>query len=282
MTHESLEMRILFHEAFISNGVLVLQGLDAHDDVLQVSRVGNIYRAEAVNDGFVEDFAVNEVTAGISVTGGSGDDQIAIVGDITLPTTLQGGSDDDTINGSTGRDFIEGGSGNDELLGNGNRDNIFGNAGNDVLAGGSKNDTLDGGTGGDVLVGGAGTFDRVNYNGRTAGVSVSIDDLANDGESGEADNISPTCEVFEGGNGNDFIRGSGKPNAIFGGPGGDTLIGGGGNDTLTGDAGRDSLEGQSGNDVLSALDGENDTLSGGSGSGDSAEADENDALDSVP
>jgi Tol biopolymer transport system component len=62
------------------------------------------------------------------------------------------------------------------------------------------------------------------------------------------------CRV--GGNGNDRMRGTSRPDCIHGGPGNDLISGGGGRDLLFGD---------SGNDLLFATDNEHDLVDGGPG-----------------
>jgi Ca2+-binding RTX toxin-like protein len=284
---EALETRRLFHFVFVQNGVLNFPGANELNDTLTITIVGSNYRATA-NDGFSKDTPISEVTAGININGGSGNDHIIIGAGITIPTTLIGGDGNDTIEGGAGKDNIFGDlgipnqSGNDVLLGNGGRDILFGGAGDDTLSGGTKNDTLIGEGGADSLVGSAGTLDTVSYVSSTAAVNVSLDGIANDGAAGEKDNITETCEVFIGGSGDDFIRGSGKPNILSGSKGNDTLIGGSGNDTLFGGDGRDSLEGQAGNDSLvSSGDDAIDTLVGGSGT-DKADKDKIDLASSIP
>jgi Ca2+-binding RTX toxin-like protein len=263
MPIESLESRRLLHGASVNAGVLSFLG-EPGNDVMVVDLFNGEIRVRATNDGFVRSFSPSIVQS-ISVTGGAGNDLITIDPAITLPSVIQGGEGDDTLNGGSGKDRIEGGPGADEILGNGGRDALFGNDGNDTLSGGSRNDTLDGGTGADSLVGSAGLGDWVTYESRTAGISITLDGIANDGQSGEADNIAGTIEHFIGGSGNDSITGNAKSNIIEGGPGDDTLIGGSGDDQITGGAGRDQLFGQAGTDFLDALDGEIDTLTGGGG-----------------
>jgi Ca2+-binding RTX toxin-like protein len=70
-----------------------------------------------------------------------------------------------------------GGSGNDTVLGS--------SAAN-VLRGGDGNDSIDGAFGADVLDGGAG-IDNATYQARTGDLAVRLDNLANDGQNGEAD-----------------------------------------------------------------------------------------------
>src|SRR4051794_20170685 len=76
---EAIERRLMLHSAFISGGVLFLQGVAADDDQLVVSLVnsGTTYRAQAINDGFSQDFAATAVTKGINIDGSGGNDDIS-------------------------------------------------------------------------------------------------------------------------------------------------------------------------------------------------------------
>lgn len=190
-------------------------------------------------------------------------------------------ADIENVAGGSGNDLISGTDGNNVLQGNGGKDTLLGNDGDDTLSGGNKNDSIVGGTGADFIVGGAGTMDIVSYVFSTRPVSISIDDIANDGPDRENDNIAATCEGFFGGSGDDLIIGSGKPNQIRGNGGNDTLRGGSGNDTIAGGPGLDSILGEAGNDVLDSADQQIDTVSGGSGI-DTSNADVIDIVSTVP
>jgi Ca2+-binding RTX toxin-like protein len=164
------------------------------------------------------------------------------------------------------------GSGNDTLTGNVSSNHIQGGAGDDVISGGANagacttdNDTLDGEAGndtfdegsaadcGDVLNGGAGT-DIVDYQLRSNDLAITLDTSANDGESGEKDNVKSDVEVIVAGSGNDTITGSTNADNLHGGPGDDTINAGGGNDTIYGDSGDDILNGEAGDDTFVAGD----------------------------
>jgi Ca2+-binding RTX toxin-like protein len=172
---------------------------------------------------------------------------------------------------------------------------ILGGTGNDNITGGGGADKVDGGTGADRIAGGGGT-DTVNYSTRTASVFVFLDGLANDGASGEKDNVLTDVEnilggsagdvlygnsainKILGGNGNDYIFGGGNNDILEGGANDDQIMGGDGNDTLTGGSGADQLFGEAGNDTLFGRDSIADLLDGGSGT-DKAQRDS--TLDSV-
>jgi Ca2+-binding RTX toxin-like protein len=242
--------------------------------------------------------------------------------------SLQGGPEPETLNGGPGDDApfdngdglawvgIDGGGGNDELVGGRGDDSVRGGDGNDRLDYGDQaddtlgRDTLDGGPGDDQLNGGPAAdeqepddlkggdgVDTADYTDRTASLRVDLDGTADDGESGEHDNVEPDVEdviggsdddtligsgadnLLDGRNGDDRITGSGGNDVLDGGAnnaGSDTLNGGDGGDTLYGRAGDDSLSGDDGDDALwgaggtDKLDGDdgNDSLAGGAG-GDS-------------
>ncbi|MFE7440935.1 calcium-binding protein [Streptomyces chartreusis] len=117
---------------------------------------------------------------GSTVTGGMGDDVIAVGGygsssggdgTDTLSAggggeILQGGADNDVLRGGAGEqilkaddgdDTVYGGDGNDELFGGKGNDLLYGNAGDDTMWGNSGDDKLYGGAGVDTISGGTGT-----------------------------------------------------------------------------------------------------------------------------
>ncbi len=115
-------------------------------------------------------------------------------------------------------------------------DVLSGDANSNTLTGGPGADTLDGGTGADLLVGGGGT-ERATYVTRTTPVTVTLDNLANDGAVGEGDNVQ--TEDVDGGTAADVLSGDANSNTLTGGPGADALDGGTGADLLVGGAGTD-------------------------------------------
>jgi Ca2+-binding RTX toxin-like protein len=212
--------------------------------------------------------------------------------------TSTGGDGNDTLTGGPGSDALDGGPGNDTVSGGAGDDSLEGGSGDDVVSGGDGNDSLDvaslsdgcpnavgddllsGDAGDDTLCGGPGPgagldndainggdgVDRIFYP-RVHSVSVSLDGAANDGETGEADNVRADVEQVTGGAGNDTLTGNDGPNLLDGGPGADTLNGLGGDDTLMdsgGDAAADTLNGGEGDDTLSAGRGP-DVYNGGDG-----------------
>ena len=112
----------------------------------------------------------------------------------------------------------------------GRRRSLFGDEGDDLLIGGTGTDGFDGGAGTDI----------VSYEDRTAPVSVTLDNLSNDGAPGENEQVSDaTVEGVRGGAGNDTLIGSAVPDRLEGGGGHDRLNGRGGGDVLLGGTGED-------------------------------------------
>lgn len=88
-------------------------------------------------------------------------------------------------------------------------------------------------------------------------LSISLDDVADDGNSGSLDNVHSDVEdVTAVAKGGATLKGSAGPNVLTGSSADDTLDGGGG---------RDTLKGRGGNDTLTAADGGRDRVDGGRG-----------------
>ena len=158
---------------------------------------------------------------------------------------------------------IEGSDFADVLFGSDADNTIVGLNGDDEIGGGEGNDFIredQGPNGADSINGGSG-IDRVLYSGRPIGVNVSLDGIANDGQSGEGDDVRPNVENVTGSpNGGDVIVGNSLANDFHGFGGNDNLIGAGGNDTLSGGSGNNRLAGDAGNDVINARNGELDNI----------------------
>jgi len=183
----------------------------------------------------------------------------------TTPASVDGGAGDDTLTGGAQADVLRGGPGRDTVNGKGGADRLYGDDGDDDLKG-------DGGDApGADLVDGGGGIDTINgeWEG-SAPIDVSLDGLANDGRSGEGDNITNVEKIWttargkvagSAGNddiylfpaasgstilglgGDDVVKGGDGDETIDGGAGADSVIGGRGNDTLTGGAGPDRIFG---------------------------------------
>jgi Ca2+-binding RTX toxin-like protein len=225
------------------------------------------FREEAVNDG-------PDV-----MTGGAGIDLVAAQtqngatnGSITLDgvandgshcpgTECNGdsvGSDIENVNGSSSYETIVGNGASQELSGGGGVDVINGAGGADRVL--CQSGTAQGGRGNDtvqvfppcrVVQGGKGT-DVANFlsMGPTA-VSVSLDNVANDGGSGFVMNVRADVENIVGTHNSDLIIGSDLANVIDAYEGDDTVYGLGGNDTVTPGPGVDTISGGPDRDRLS-------------------------------
>lgn len=117
---------------------------------------------------------------------------------------------------------------------------------------------LSGGPGADLLDATGSKSAAVDYVDHTAGVTVRLNGLADDGADGEGDNVLGPVTLMTGGAGNDRLEA---------GPSGSILLGAGGNDMLVGSPERDSLDGEEGDDTLTGREG-NDYLAGGGGADD--------------
>jgi Ca2+-binding RTX toxin-like protein len=211
-----------------------------------------------------------EMTGG-SVSINSGDLDDAVTAPIALPVFASVGVGNDTVTTGAGDDTISGLFGADTIAAGGGQDKIFGHQDADTIDGGAGNDTINGGASADVMAGGAGT-DLVDYAGSTP-VTVTIDDVANDGPAGELDDVRTDVEQVRGSSGDDTITGSDLAtvaNKLIGSNGDDVLLGLAGHDELLGDKGSDTLQGGANDD---RLDGgaDADELSGGAGTGDEAD-----------
>ncbi|MFZ5441611.1 MAG: hypothetical protein ACOZQL_16510 [Myxococcota bacterium] len=176
---------------------------------------------------------------------------ISVTATAAMAVTFSLGGGNDVLNATsgaygtggaayTGDLTIYGGLGDDTLTGGAGNDTMYGDLGNDTLSGGTS------ATDADVYNGGGGT-DTVTYAARSATVTVTVGAGANDGESGETDDVKVDCEIVRGGSGNDTFTGYTGDQTFYGGAGNDTfLMGalattGAGNDTVYGEAGTDTV-----------------------------------------
>lgn len=178
--------------------------------------------------------------------GGDAPDQVyGDAGDDTI--SAQAG--DDRLDGGDGADTVTGGPGSEQLLGGPGADALDGGAGADAVQGGDGDDRLDGGDGADLLEGDGGR-DVAAYDGRIDSVRVTLDGIANDGASGEGDNVLGDNEEVDGGAGDDTLVAGTAGTALRGGDGNDALLGGPAADGLDGEAGDDVLDGAGGPDAM--------------------------------
>jgi Ca2+-binding RTX toxin-like protein len=170
-------------------------------------------------------------------------------------------NDDQTLNGTsegdnvTAAERVLGGSAGDRITGGPEGNVLEGRRGNDVLAGGLGDDTLAGGPGDDTA----------SYAERSARVTVTLDDLPNDGAQGEHDDVAASTENVVGGSAGDSLTGGSGANVLVGGGGPDAVSALGGDDWLMGGAAADALAAGSGDDLIDARDGGADILGCGTG-----------------
>jgi Putative metal-binding motif/RTX calcium-binding nonapeptide repeat (4 copies) len=216
------------------------------------------------------------------MTAGSGCNDVFADG-TRLACQITGGA---TINLNGGDDFVggggdghgltvSGGAGNDTIVPSGNAiHTLNGNAGNDtinlsvtpnqdIVDGGADDDLIRIPRGPDDIRGGSGV-DTVEFSVAGATVSVTLNDVQDDGASNDTDsNIRSDVENLLGGEEQDNFTGSAAANV---------LTGGGGNDNLDGAGGQDTIVAGDGDDTVEARDGAADSVNCGVGN-DSARVD---------
>lgn len=305
----------------------VIAQYDAGQDSLTLEGVCGLAVAANLGDGpgeFYSEYSGScaENPNPTYVVGGSAQD--TFVGGAG-PDEFLGGGGNDTLRTFGGEDILRGGADNDTLEAGDGNDQALGEDGNDAIAGGFGNDVQDGAAGDDTIgsndndqgtddVRGGPGVDTLDLSGHAGGMTITLDDAANDGAPGENDNLHADFErvfgtggadtytgtagadyfnagsgadIARGGAGNDEIEGNSDADQLFGDEGSDTLYGGAGDDRVEGGAGPDSLFGDgsqcsaygcsAGNDQMFARDGEADAVNCGSGA-DTAQVD---AVDTV-
>lgn len=194
------------------------------------------------------DIVFGTIPPNVGVLGRGGSDRLSAAGGLGTGTPFPSPI---VLNGQRGNDQLTGGLGNDFFAGGPDDDIVF------ALSGPDGTDAFYPHTGKDTF----------SYAARTEDVTVTLDGEANDGASGENDNVGPQVTVVVGGAGNDFLVGGylNRGNIFEGGDGNDLLMGLEGADKLFGGGGSDVLDGGNGDDVLRGEDGigGNDTLDGG-------------------
>src|SRR5262245_56861318 len=213
---------------------------------------------------------VNDPKVVVAASLGVGDDSYGTTTPAGAPAiTVNGEDGDDRLDGGDSAETLRGGLGVDEGRGGGGADQVFGDAGNDLLGGDLDTKSAD------VINGGSG-FDRIDPQDwgdidlfEVIKVTVTLDGLANDGRTGEGDNVLSVEKIhvsqsgtfvgsagaedifvtgaspssLKGLGGNDKLKGGDKKETIDGGAGSDTVIGGRADDVLIGGPGRDTIYG---------------------------------------
>ncbi|HEX8105688.1 MAG TPA: calcium-binding protein, partial [Solirubrobacteraceae bacterium] len=192
--------------------------------------------------------AVSYGTSQVNVTvkiDDAANDGPALEGDNVLTSVerVYGGQGNDWLEGGPAGNYLDGQAGNDHLDGQGGDDQLTGGAGADDIAGGSDRDI-------------------VFYVDHGTGVTVDLDDVADDGNAEDDDDTDQPTMRDNVGTDIESVVGSLLGDSLTAGPNGTQLNGFDGNDALTGGAGNDDLFGGPGSDALSGLGGE-DQLDGG-------------------
>jgi Ca2+-binding RTX toxin-like protein len=259
---------------------------DATADVITVGASGGLLTHNTLA-GFNSDVDFDSVaagdqtlpdTAGLTINGGDGDDQIT------------GGPGDDIINGGAGVDTINGGGGDDRITGGqggieGAPEPINGGDGNDVMIwnNGEGFDLNDGDAGADeVLITNGAADDQMSVTANGAGfkfertnnrftvdmvedekltiTSFAGNDVLTTGAGVTIPmdvDAGPGLDTITTGDGADVINGGDDADVLNGGAGGDRIVGQRGNDTMNGNAGDDTLvwNNGDGNDQMNGEDG---------------------------
>ena len=182
-----------------------------------------------------------------------------------------GGNGHDKLTGGFGPDTLDGGPGNDNLDGSHGNDTVRAGDGDDQIDAGFmlSADVLDGGAGRDSIT--SGWYDT--NNGITA-MSVTLDGVANDGRSGEGENITG-IEVIHTTMVSTLVAASDPvefkvfntqsgSSRLVGSPGGDNLRSADYADTIEGLGGNDTIEGGYGDDTITPGPGQ-DTVTADAG-----------------
>jgi Ca2+-binding RTX toxin-like protein len=180
---------------------------------------------------------------------------------------INGTSGDDTLNGTSSHDQIFGFGGNDILNGNGGNDTLDGGAGADTMTGGIGNDIYIVDDIGDSVVEAAGEgIDQVRTTLAAYALGADVEKLRFMGSGGFTGTGNDLGNEIQGGASDDTLSGGDGYDYLIGSGGSDTLYGGADGDTLDGGSGADYLEGNAGDDVY-LVDNAGDTVVEASGEG---------------
>ncbi|QZH74392.1 MAG: sulfatase-like hydrolase/transferase [Erythrobacter sp.] len=221
-----------------------------------------------------EDGGTDTIVSSLAVTVAPANvENIQLIFQIGIPTTLFGnelanaiftgvgrstvyaGDGNDSVVSLSGADTLFGGAGDDRMLAGGSNDFLYGGDGDDHLEGERGDDFLSGGTGNDTLIGGLGNDELYGAVG---------DDLLHGNHGNDFLDGGSGHDLLDGGHGDDRLHGGVGDDLIYGGPGHDYLHGGIDNDTLYGGSHDDTLRGGDGDDNLFGNSGD-DNLNGGRG-----------------
>jgi hypothetical protein len=148
-------------KASLNYGTLMVKGTKGSEKIALRLKAGDssVLEVDAGDDGSAEFSFARADVARIVVDGGAGSDAIRIdesngVFEDTIPTTLAGGSGNDTLTGGSGAEMLLGGRGNDSIDGNRGADTAWMGSGNDTFIWdpGDGSDRVEGQRGADTMV----------------------------------------------------------------------------------------------------------------------------------
>jgi Ca2+-binding RTX toxin-like protein len=145
--------------ARVSDGTLLISGTPFAEQItLRKSAVDrNQLEVDLNNNGSADaTFDLSNIDA-IDVDAAGGNDTVRVDdvnGTLTIPTRIDGGNGDDTLNGGGGDEILVGGNGNDRIDGNGGADTAFLGRGDDTFIWdpGDASDVVEGEAGSDTMV----------------------------------------------------------------------------------------------------------------------------------
>lgn len=145
-------------------GLLLVNGRSMSDAIVVRPMALNPTRIEAIISPFVVQANFELATVDrIAIFGLQGSDSIVVDSRLTIPATIFGDEDNDSIVSGSGNDYVDGGPGidsiatglgNDIVLGGLGDDSLAAEGGLDLVIGGSGRDMLQGGTQDDIVIGG--------------------------------------------------------------------------------------------------------------------------------
>jgi Ca2+-binding RTX toxin-like protein len=256
--------------AFTLSNSLIVGGDPADNQITLQLAPGDSTRIEVLSGTTLVGSFARSTFASIVVNAIHGDDSIVLsgaFGPITEPATINGGPGNDTIRGGAGADELNGGINDDRII-------WSPDDGNDVINGNDGFDTfeLNGSSEAEGI-----SIERIAGQPRfsafvkltTIDVNTIEDVVVNAGDGDDtidaAGDLAPIVKLtFDGGPGNDVLRGSNGNDVLLGGPGRDSLKGLEGDDVIQGGPDGDSIEaraGDVGHDLIEGNDGVDDMVS---------------------
>ena len=194
---------------------------------------------------FFDDDTLDYSAAPAGIEAVLADDKVTAEGLDTLKgcDSVVGSDFADTITGTDGHNTVYGMAGDDTITLLAGPDSVYPGAGTDTVDAGDDGDDLlvEAGDGADDTLGGGAGTDRIFYEAAATGVSVSLDDVANDGVTGEQDDVGADIENVITGPYDDVVAGDDDDNEITTGDGNDVVTGNGGSDGMVGGNGTDTL-----------------------------------------